>query len=370
MQEVRKIKKQETAVISNHVFDNMRYKLSTHAQRLLYTIASNLSKDDELFPEMELFMPDMFALLGVENQHDKYKIVREAFIEIVKNPLEKDASYINRAGNYTAKWLFIPWFGLEYDEDIDQMIRLTFGRKAKAYLLQLKEHFVQIKLDYLLKLPSEYSTYLYPLIKSHYDRNKAHSKVVIFELSIMRLKQWTYVEEMTTYDPKKNKGANTDFLRKVIGIKRDAKTKKWDFTINKYKTKTGERTKYAGSLWEINENTDLKVTAIALKTGYAYDRVEFTVTSNKPERKKVPYKPRPKKGKILPDNFILGQIDIEFLTSAYPKAEWAEDVYKGYKKAVMLGDAELKKWIKMNSSVRHFLPVMDNKWLKWHVIAN
>jgi plasmid replication initiation protein len=265
------------AVISNKVFDNNRYKLSTHAQRLLFTLIQNIDTEStiNLFPEWEVDMNTVFKYMGLENSNNRYDIVKDAFFEMAKNPLEEQ-SYRTKSG--VAKWKIIPWFGAEFDPDKSQSIKITFQDGIMPYLLKLKSNFCQVKISYLKKLPTQYSTWLYPLLKSQYDRKKEYSKIVVFEISIQRLKEFVYVENEKGYDPKKSTSANRNFINNVIGVSKNGKTKKWDYIMIKYKTKKeGVKEKYSGALYDITENTDITVTAIALKTGRSYDRIQFTV---------------------------------------------------------------------------------------------
>jgi plasmid replication initiation protein len=265
------------AVISNEVFDNNRYKLSTHAQRLLFTLIQNLDTEStlDLFPEWEIDMGVVFKYMGLEQSNNRYEIVQKAFFEMATNPLQ-ELSFRTNSG--VARWKVIPWFSAEFDPDKSESIKITFQDGIKPYLLKLKANFCQIKISYLKKLSTQYSTWLYPLVKSHYDRKKQFSQVVVFEISIQRLKEFVYVENEKSYNPKKTSAANRNFISTVIGVCRNSTTTKWDYIRIRYKTKDNPaKEKYSGALYDISQNTDITVTAIALKTGRSYDRIQFTV---------------------------------------------------------------------------------------------
>ena len=357
MTELRTVKKRQYTAISNVVFDKMRYKLSTHAQRLIYIIASNVTKDDELFPVMEIDIRTLIEHLGIDKDNNKYNIVFDVFDEIGSNPLKiKNAS--------GTKWNILPWFSqASFDSDDNKMVKIQFSKHQKKILLDLKENFSKINLNYFVKLPNDNATYLYPLIKSHYDRNKSHKNIVIFEITIERLKEWTYADELKSYDSKKTLTANKDFLKGVIGIKRE-KSGKWIYTKNKYKTKSrGIVEKPAGALYEISKHTELKVTARPIKRGRKFHSVEFTVVAKSKIRtsKNIGNIEVKQDDKSVKDaDFFITVLGIDFIKSQYDKIDKIDLTIKSSIRTYM-GEFGVKKWRQKNSTIKR-IAVIGEDW--------
>jgi plasmid replication initiation protein len=289
----------------------MRFKLSTNGIKLLFLLAERIDPTANLFNEWSLDIRIITQYLGIDYK-GKYDVVRDAFFEMGNNPLQY--KFITKNGK--TKWGTIPWFSAEFDEEIDMNIKIQFHPRIAPYFLMLQENFTKIPIDHLLKLPTKYATWLYPLIKSKYERQAQYKTVVVFTETLDRLKEWVYAEEEKIYSDKKP-SANMDFIKRVIGINRNKKTKKWSYTSVSYETKQGKKEKFAGALYEITENTDLNVTAMALKTGREYDRIEFTVIKKTVEKKPKENAPVIKSQKIYTESYL----SLEMLKLEYPNAE-------------------------------------------------
>lgn len=304
----------DEAVISNKVFEKNRYKLGIYGQRLLIALIQNIDSSEDCFPVWKINMPDLFEYIGVENNNSRYKIVKDAFFEIAKNPMEEE---YGRDKNGKAKWKVHPWFGAEFDPDLGDFVTLTFQPGITPYLLKLKDNFCKLKCTTVIKLKTQYATWLYPMLKTKFDYHREHSEIVIVEIPIQRLKEFTFTEHDKSYDPKKNTSANRNFLKRVIGIKKNKKNKKsneWEYTRN-------SKNEYNGSLFEISSNTEFAVTAIPFKSGRSYDRIQFTIRAKtRPNEKTVKKQERTELKKYLKDvdqyqeqiDQILNDFEIEF----------------------------------------------------------
>lgn len=266
MSKIRPYNPDRSTFLSAEIFDKYRYNLGLHAQRLLFGLASCLDQTQDMFPNWEIDIHGIFEYLGVSNSNKRYEIVHEAFTEIQSNPLQfKDSA---------KKWGGIAWLSeFKYDESKSTYVQVEFNETVKPFLLTFKR-YCEIKAKHYNKLGTQYSTWLYPYFKNY-------AKLGKWEISLERLKEYTYNEKEKSYNPNHNKNATTDFLRRVIGVERKKDSDgnyQWQYTENSYKLKSGEkRTKTCGTLYEISQNTDIIITAEALKTQRTYDRVVFYI---------------------------------------------------------------------------------------------
>ncbi len=251
------------AAEKKEIFENCRYDLDLPALRLLYALIQNLDQTNDLFPEWEIEIKLLFKYLYLENDTAKYTKVREAFQKLNENPLQWKIT--------EKRWGIIPWFTkVTFDENDSTKVKVILNSETKPYLISFKK-FAKFKTGYYMKLYRRYSTWLYPYFKSREFRRG-------FTVSIETLKQWTFTENNLSYNPQKNKNANVDFLRWVIGITRDKENDKWNYTMIKYKLKNGKTVeKFNGTLYEINKNTDIEVTAQVEKKGRNYDKIFFFI---------------------------------------------------------------------------------------------
>lgn len=250
------------AKVSREILDkNYRTKLGLHAQKLLYGLASCLDESETMFPAFDIHIDGLFKYMNIENTNERYKIVRDAIGEIAQNPLQYRVN--------EKKWGFLAWFSMaKFDADNSSYVTIRFGSEVKPFLLGLKE-YCRLEARYYIELSSNYAMWLYPLL-----RNVANKREAFLELTLKEIRELTYNEKTPTYNPEKNRNANADLLKKVIGIekKRGAKYYSPIETV----TKDGE-IKQSGAIAEINDKTDLYVECDVLKTGRQLSHVRFNV---------------------------------------------------------------------------------------------
>lgn len=246
--------KNKTALISNEVLEINRYNLKLNSQKLLFGLAQCVDHTINMFPKVEIDIKGLFKYLEIENVGERYNIIRDAFFDITEHPLQIKKSEKN--------WSSIPWMSVKYNEEDSNFVKINFHEDVKPYLLQLKE-YTKIKGLYISKLGSHYSTWLYPILKM--IQTKYFGK---HEITIKRLKELTFTDDKKKYPAyNTSKTANRDFLRRVLGITKNRKTKQFEIISN-------------SPLWEINEKTDIAVSIIEItKDRNKYKGVLFHVTS-------------------------------------------------------------------------------------------
>lgn len=249
--------------MSNEVLEVNRYKLKLNSQKLLFGLAQSIDHTIDMFPEFGIDINGLFDFLDIRETHNRHQIIRDAFFDITSNPLQKKIS--------DKKWSTIPWLSAEYDEEESKFVKICFTEKAKPYLLKLKQ-YTKIKGLHITKLSSTYATWLYPVLKMIQD--KYHGK---HPISIERLKEYTFTDDKKKY-PAYNtvKMANTNFLKAVLGITKNRQSKQFEILKK-------------SPLWEINEKTDIIVTAEIIKERQRYIAVKFSIKNKNANVNKSKY---------------------------------------------------------------------------------
>ncbi len=135
-----------------------RYKLSLYQQRLILLLISIIQPDDEDFIDYELHVSEFAEMFGIEKTGDVYFKVEEAARLLVTRGLDLSVGD-NRK--------YIAWLAnVEYTKG-HGVLKISFHKSLKPYLLQLKSHFTQYNIRYIVKFRSQYSIRLYELLKSY-----------------------------------------------------------------------------------------------------------------------------------------------------------------------------------------------------------
>jgi plasmid replication initiation protein len=238
--------------VSNELFSSQyRYKLSLHAQKLLFALASGIKDEDEFFPVWRLRISDIFAYLNLrDDNNSRYDAVRAAFAEIMKNPLEFKES--------DKKWTIIHWLSYcSYDAENSIFVNIEFNKRIKPLLLQLKEYCL-LDMKYYARFSNINSMLLYPRLRSVANMRNAKYIVTINDL----------IKITSNEDKKSYKGTDKarNCLLHILGIKKSAE---------------GVWLPVPGSaLDEINEKSDLYCCADVVKKGRSYDSVVISVYYN------------------------------------------------------------------------------------------
>ena len=127
-----------------------------------------------------------------------------------------------------------PWFSSVSYTDGAGVIKASFDPKLKPLLIQLKSEFVQAKLPTLLSFRSKYSSRLFLLLKSDYDKQKKFKSnlFVIYDLDFLH----------TNFElPKSYKAVYKNFKEKFLLKAIEEINEKTEFDINFKELKTGRK---------------------------------------------------------------------------------------------------------------------------------
>jgi plasmid replication initiation protein len=155
-----------------------RYKLSIAEQRLILLLASEISPDDENFKSYQIKVTDFAKMFGLDSCKAMYKEVQKAAKELVCKRLD-----LSKNGEE----IYTTWLSYVKYIDGSGVINLEFHGSLKPYFLQLKSHFTQYHLNYVMDFKSQYSMRLYELLKMDAYKVKNGQFDKYFEVSELRL---------------------------------------------------------------------------------------------------------------------------------------------------------------------------------------
>jgi plasmid replication initiation protein len=155
----------KNVVLSNKIVKG-RYSFSKEEQNFIYHVISQISNEDKDFLEYEVCISTLSRLDFTKKNHSRFK-------QFAKSLVSKTIELTSEDKKTT---LIASWFSSISHTQGTGVIKACFDPKLKPYLIQLKKEFVQAKLPTLLKFKSKYSSRLYLLLKSDFDRQKIHNK--------------------------------------------------------------------------------------------------------------------------------------------------------------------------------------------------
>ena len=104
--------------------------------------------------------PDNFYRVVSENGGEKIHYIDEITDEIVKNPV-----FIKTMEGKKVRWVKIPWVEYcQYDSDVGITIQLN--HKLKPFLIALKEHYTQYRLENILAMKSIYAIRIFEMLQA------------------------------------------------------------------------------------------------------------------------------------------------------------------------------------------------------------
>jgi plasmid replication initiation protein len=157
---------------SNELIMNSRYDLSLEEQKIIFSLVSTIEPNDEDFKEYRFEIKKYMNIIGVKDM-DKYielpKITRGLMRKVMEIPKDKGI-------------LQIAWLSSAFHSPGKGYIDLSFDPKLKPYLLKLKEHFTQYKLENILLMRSKYSIRVYEILKCNEFKKQGFIEITLEEI--------------------------------------------------------------------------------------------------------------------------------------------------------------------------------------------
>lgn len=154
---VNTISNKRLVVSQSNQLTEARYTLTVVEQRLVITLLSLISPEDEDFKDYEIRISDFKKLLEISTN---------AVYDQTKDVLKKLASrvvYIPDGKDY----LITNWFSSARYFSDKGLVKITFDKNLKPYLLQLKREFTKYRLFVITQFKSAYTIRIYMLLKQY-----------------------------------------------------------------------------------------------------------------------------------------------------------------------------------------------------------
>ena len=153
-----------------------RYRLSIWEQRLVFTLLTKISSQDEDFKRYRIRVADLEALwqLGDES-HSLHEKVQEAADSLVGRTIQlSDDPTISE----TVAWLAY----VKYKRGSGE-VELEFHSALKPYLLQLKGYYTEYQFVHIVNFKNQYSARIYELLRMEVFKHPKgdFSKVFIYD---------------------------------------------------------------------------------------------------------------------------------------------------------------------------------------------
>jgi hypothetical protein len=191
------------------------YKLSTQEQRVILFLVSLIKPEDEDFEDYSISIKEFADLVGVHHKGN-YRDVKE----ITKKLIGKVFTIQSQDEELQISWLssanYISGKGL---------VTLSFDRKLKPFLLQLKNRFTNYRLHQIMQLKSSFSIRIYELLKQYQKIG-----VRVFDIENLREKLGIEKEQYKNYN---------DFKRYVILVAQEELAAKTDISFKFEEIKVG-----------------------------------------------------------------------------------------------------------------------------------
>lgn len=134
---------------------NAKYKLNSSEVKFILNAITKINRDDTELTEYEITIKELESKFEVEQNETRLK-------QFAKKILSKPLEIPTQDG-----WIIANWFSdIEYIRG-KAMFKVSFSKKLRPYLLELKENFVKYHIENIINLNSEYSIKIYQLLKQY-----------------------------------------------------------------------------------------------------------------------------------------------------------------------------------------------------------
>jgi len=217
-------------IVKHNKLIEANYKLTLQEQKLILTLAREITKEDNNFKKCVFTVEQLSEILDLEKKgyYSELKEITKSLISRVIQIKEPDGllqvSWLNSAKYYDNKGI----------------VELSFSNDLKPYLLQLGEHFTKLEFSKIVALNSVYAIRIYELCKQ--------------------------------YEKIKERMIELEELKRILGIEKEKAYKLYG-NIKLKILSVAER--------EINEKTDINISFEEIKTGRKVSAIRFLISAKK-----------------------------------------------------------------------------------------
>lgn len=234
----------DNQVVKANTMIQGKYKMSALEQKLVLTLCSKITSNDDMFMEFTMTVNEFANFLGIDNKNYEFNRTLKRKCKILNN---KDIE-MNIGTKENPDWLFFHWF--EYIRYIpgNATIKMKFSPVLEPYLLSIKETYTKYRLGYVINFKSEYSFRMYELMKSYekigertitieeirellmLDDNKyakySHLKTRVIQKSIEEINRYSDIKVELEKEEKEG--------RKVVGLVFSIKPNDYKYPIDNW----------------------------------------------------------------------------------------------------------------------------------------
>lgn len=234
----------DNQVVKANTMIQGKYKMSALEQKLVLTLCSKITSNDDMFMEFTMTVNEFANFLGIDNKNYEFNRTLKRKCKILNN---KDIE-MNIGTKENPDWLFFHWF--EYIRYIpgSATIKMKFSPVLEPYLLSIKETYTKYRLGYVINFKSEYSFRMYELMKSYekigertitieeirellmLDDNKyvkySHLKTRVIQKSIEEINRYSDIKVELEKEEKEG--------RKVVGLVFSIKPNDYKYPIDNW----------------------------------------------------------------------------------------------------------------------------------------
>lgn len=273
-------------IVKHNDFIEAKYNLTLTELKIIAKLSSMIQKDDNEITCYKFSLQSLIEELNLGKENYTH------LIDSLDRLLTRIIIIKKLDSNTFLKTTFLS--STEYFLD-DSTVELSFDKKLKPYLLQLKNNFTMYQFENVVALSSFYAIRIYELCKQ--------------------------------YETIKERTIEIKELKEIL----DVKVKSYNI-YNNFKQKVLEIAER-----EINEKTDINISFEEIKTGRKVTSIKFIIKSKIKEVKKTNYEKeieeriRKQNKKLNQNTFVSDEkIDLENLTEAEKKyLEKAKLIAKG-----------------------------------------
>ena len=134
-----------------------RYRLSNWEQRLVFTLLTDVYRQDQEFKRYRIRVADFAEMWGLESDNSLYEKVQEAADSLLGKTVQlSDDPKVSEK---------VAW--LEYVKYVrgSGVVEMEFHSSLKPYLLQLKNYYTEYQLGYVVNFKNQYTIRIYELLR-------------------------------------------------------------------------------------------------------------------------------------------------------------------------------------------------------------
>ncbi len=151
--------KKSMVVRANKLIES-RYRLSVAERRFMLWIVSQISKNDTELKPYTISVKDFVEFAGLKQNDNYYALIANMADKLTQRN-------IGVKDDEKQRIIYFSWFDeIEYDWGNGQ-ITAILHKKLTPFLLQLKEQYTKISLEYALLLNGSYASRIYDLLKQY-----------------------------------------------------------------------------------------------------------------------------------------------------------------------------------------------------------